>query len=160
MHQLLGSLKQNSVSAEYCEPLNIIGGIKINPCGLIANTLFNDVITLDSIVGPDGEVLQNAPLVESGIAWKSDVEWKFAQPNGFASEECTSCEACDCMEVDEAGERKWSCKTPYTDEDGVCWRYFYPEDDTTQYLYEVRSFPTNITVSINAFLCIYDCNCA
>mmetsp|Transcript_23594 Transcript_23594/g.48843 ORF Transcript_23594/g.48843 Transcript_23594/m.48843 type:complete len:426 (-) Transcript_23594:259-1536(-) len=135
LSQLLGSLNQDSVSALYCEPLNIMGGIRINPCGLVANTLFNDVITLDSIIGPDGEPI-NAPLVEQGIAWRSDLEWKFAQPEGFASEECSSCDACDCGELNAQGERAWSCNEPYVDGDGVCWRYFYPQDNTTQYLYE------------------------
>ncbi|EED95557.1 predicted protein [Thalassiosira pseudonana CCMP1335] len=87
VYQLLGSLTQDAVSASDCEPLNKIGEVKINPCGLIANTLFNDVITLESIVGPDGVVIENAPLVESGIAWQSDLEWKYKQPNGFRSEQ-------------------------------------------------------------------------
>ena len=79
-------------------------------------------------------------MVETGIAWKSDLEWKFAQPRGFKAEECRSgCEDvnCDCGEVDENGEKKWSFESPYVDGDGSCFRYFYPEDDTTQYLYEV-----------------------
>lgn len=137
-YQLFGSLEQDSVSAEYCQPLNNIGGVKINPCGLIANTLFNDVITLESIVGPDGNAIPNAPLVETGIAWASDLEWKFRQPNGFQSEECTSCDlaVCDCDEVNDEGDRVWSCKEPYENEDGICFRYYYPDDDTTQYLYE------------------------
>ncbi|KAL7542806.1 hypothetical protein ACHAXR_012113 [Thalassiosira sp. AJA248-18] len=135
-YQLLGSLKQDIVSAGECEPLNIIGGIKINPCGLIANTLFNDVITLESIEGPDGEVIENAPMVETGVAWTSDLEWKYRQPEGFRSEQCSSCDDCDCSEVNDTGERVWSCQSPHVDEDGVCFRYFYPDDDTTQYLYE------------------------
>ena len=138
--QLLGSLTQDPVSAINCEPLNVINNTKINPCGLIANTLFNDVITLESIIGPDGEPIENAPMVETGIAWQSDLEWKFAQPDGFRYEECANCEVCDCEEVTQAGEKVWSCKKPYMDEDGVCFRYFYPEDDTTQYLYEVSVY--------------------
>ncbi|KAL9189897.1 hypothetical protein ACHAXT_009572 [Thalassiosira profunda] len=129
-YQLFGSLSQSKVSADECAPLNEINGIKINPCGLIANTLFNDVIQLDSIVGPDGEVIENAPLVETGIAWASDLEWKYRQPEGFTSEQCASCDECDCT------EEGWSCREPYVDEDGNCWRYYYPMDDTTQYLYE------------------------
>jgi hypothetical protein len=133
--QLLGSMKQDPVSAESCEPLNKIGDVKINPCGLVANTLFNDVITLESVVGPDGAII-NAPMVETGIAWESDKEWKFRQPEGFNSQQCSSCDACDCDELNEKGERVWSCNAPYVDEDGNCFRYFYPEDNTTQYLYE------------------------
>ena len=136
-YQLFGSLSQGSVEGSECEPLNVIDGIRINPCGLIANTLFNDVIKLESIVGPDGEVLDNAPLVETGIAWASDLEWKFRQPDGFRAEQCDTCDECDCNETNaDSGERVWSCETPYVDEDGTCFRYYYPEDDTTQYLYE------------------------
>lgn len=133
--QLFGSLKQTEVTAKLCDPLNEIGGIKINPCGLIANTLFNDVITLEEIVGPDGEVIQNAPLVETGIAWESDLKWKYRQPEGFRSEQCASCEECVCTE-------EWSCKEPYENEDG-CFRYHYPEDATTQYLYETYPMVVN-----------------
>lgn len=135
-YQLFGSLTQDIVSAEQCDPLNIIGGLKINPCGLIANTLFNDVIKLESIVGPDGEVIQNAPMVETGIAWESDLQWKFRQPDGFRSEQCPSCAQCDCTQVNANGERDWSCEKPYVNEDGYCFRYWYPDDATTQYLYE------------------------
>eukprot|EP00571_Detonula_confervacea_P013602 CAMPEP_0172310440 /NCGR_PEP_ID=MMETSP1058-20130122/11483_1 /TAXON_ID=83371 /ORGANISM="Detonula confervacea, Strain CCMP 353" /LENGTH=429 /DNA_ID=CAMNT_0013023247 /DNA_START=54 /DNA_END=1343 /DNA_ORIENTATION=+ len=135
-YQLFGSMKQDAVSAGDCNPLNIIDGTTINPCGLIANTLFNDVITLVSIVGPDGELIQNAPMVETGIAWSSDLEWKYRQPDGFRSEQCASCDQCDCTELNGEGEKAWSCKEPYTNEDGVCFRYYYPKDDTTQYLYE------------------------
>ena len=121
-----------------CAPLYRIGDVEINPCGLVANTLFNDVITLESIVGPDGEVIPNAPLVESGIAWATDLEWKFRQPRGFRSETCPSCDDCDCGEVDDAGtgDRTWSCGEPYVDADGNCFRYYYPDDDTTLYLHE------------------------
>jgi hypothetical protein len=121
-----------------CNPLLKIGNVTINPCGLIANTLFNDVITLESIVGPDGEVI-DAPLVESGIAWASDLEWKYRQPQGFRSEQCASCDDCDCAQVDANGKKLWSCKQSYNDTDGNCFRYYYPDDDTTLYLYE--SFP-------------------
>lgn len=77
----------------------------------------------------------DAPMVETGIAWESDKEWKFRQPEGFKSEQCSSCDACDCEQLDENGEQLWSCKEPYV-EDGICFRYFYPQDNTTQYLYE------------------------
>ena len=36
-------------------------------------------------------------------------------------------------------ERLWSCREPYVDQDRNCLRYFYPNDDTTLYLYE--SYP-------------------
>lgn len=142
MAQLLGSLTQDKVSADLCQPLNKLRDtktgqeIKINPCGLIANSLFNDVFTLESIVGPDGVEIEGAVMNETGIAWKSDLQWKYRQPEGFNYEVCSSCEECSC----EGSE--WSCTEPY-EEDGTCYRYYYPEDDTTQYLYE--TYPMTVS---------------
>lgn len=123
--QLLGTVgsEQAALQARECDPMNIIGGIRLNPCGLIANTLFNDVITL---LGDE------FTMVEEGIAWQSDLEYMFAQPDGFNYAPCPDQNACDasCCEGDQ-----WSCQTPYT-EDGICYSYFYPEDNETQYLYE------------------------
>lgn len=143
MAQLLGSLTQDKVSADLCQPLNKLRDsetgqeIKINPCGLIANSLFNDVFTLESIVGPDGVEIEGAVMNETGIAWKSDLQWKYRQPEGFNYEVCPSCEECSC----EGSE--WSCAEPYEDQDGTCYRYYYPEDDTTQYLYE--TYPMTVS---------------
>jgi len=125
--QLMGQ-KSYPASGDPCEPLRQLGGIYLNPCGYIANTLFNDVITLTS-----GNSADDTPLVmiEDGIAWKSDLKYKFKQPEEFHSEQCETCDSCFCNDT------KWSCKEPYLDKDGNCHRYFYPEDNTTQYLYEV-----------------------
>lgn len=144
-YQLLGQLAQDQyeVQRTKCDPLAKIGDTYINPCGLVANTLFNDVIELVSVVGPDGTPL-DAPLVETGIAWASDLEYKYRQPDGFRSAPCPSCDDCDCNEVDDAtGERTWSCDAPYEDVDGVCHRYYYPFDDETQYLYETYPMMIN-----------------
>ena len=135
MGQLLGQLTQDMVSAGLCEPLNIVKDdqgmdIKINPCGLIANTLFNDVFTLESVVGPDGVPIEGAVMNETGIAWRSDLQWKYRQPEGFNYEVCPSLEECSCNGTE------WSCEEPYESPDGTYYRYYYPEDDTTQYLYE------------------------
>jgi hypothetical protein len=123
-YQLLGSLTQTRQQALVCEPLNKLGNITLNPCGFIANTLFNDVFTLANT-----EFL----MQEKGIAWASDLEYMFAQPEGFQAEPCPNgdCSAA-CCEGDE-----WSCEVPYQNkEDEQCYRYFYPNDNTTQYLYE------------------------
>jgi hypothetical protein len=125
---LLGALEG---SAD-CNPLNYLGGIQLNPCGLIANTMFNDVIKLTSGISSDGNV--SLLMQETGIAWASDVQYLFAQPEGFNSEPCPGeCDA-SCCEGDD-----WSCTTPYQVENGTCYRYFYPNDNTTQYLYEVSA---------------------
>merc|ERR1719491_516844 len=131
--QLLGLPKpQTSTVAKACEPLNILGNITLNPCGLIANTLFNDIFELTSGNSSDGKPLE---MMEDGIAWQSDIEFKYNQPPGFKSESC-DCNDCPCDPPD------WSCinGTAYreTNEDGTetCSRYFYPNDNTTQYLHE------------------------
>jgi len=130
--QLLGKLTQTALNSKNCEPLNKLKKngttITLNPCGLIANTLFNDIITLVNGTGTDGKPLA---MLENGIAWESDLEFKFHQPEGFVSKEC-DCDACACLEQDSTCNNS----TLYTGTDGVCWRYYYPNDDTTQYLHE------------------------
>ena len=68
--------KHDALHQDQCSPLFKIGDTYINPCGLIANTLFNDVITLESTVGSDGTVIENAPMFGAGIAGASDLKWK------------------------------------------------------------------------------------
>ena len=130
----MGALTQYQQDADACEPLNNLGDIKLNPCGLIANTLFNDVFTLTS--GVSSDTGQQLVMQETGIAWASDVEYMFAQPEGFNYRECPNNTCNDtCCDGDE-----WSCTSPYRDPtDGKCYSYFYPDDNTTQYLYEVSN---------------------
>jgi LEM3 (ligand-effect modulator 3) family / CDC50 family len=129
-YQLLGKVEgQISIDAEACEPLNKLGNITIHPCGLTANTFFNDDFELLS-----GNDAYGVPLVmrEDGIAWQSDVDFAFAQPDGFESSVCTVCDASCCNATDSCIDG-----LPYEDPStGKCYRYFYPMDDTTQYLYE------------------------
>jgi LEM3 (ligand-effect modulator 3) family / CDC50 family len=124
---------QDKVSRDRCEPLNVLGNVTLNPCGLTANTFFNDYFQLVS--GKDAETGEALTMIETGIAWQSDLEYAFAQPNGFKSDICPTEFNCSdaCCDGDD-----WSCKTPYIDpsDDNACYRYYYPEDDTTQYLYE------------------------
>jgi hypothetical protein len=68
-------------------------------------------------------------MLEKGIAWQSDIDYMYNQPDGFNYSECEACDASCCE-----GEA-WSCQEPYV-ENGKCYSYFYPNDDTTQYLYE------------------------
>jgi hypothetical protein len=70
-------------------------------------------------------------LDEKDISWASDRNEKFKQISGF--EKGLASDG-DCL----AQFGKEGCKT-YTDSDGVEWIFYYPNDDTTQYLYE--SYP-------------------
>ena len=91
-----------------CEPLKTITGVpkfnsidpepvindtsvtyKLNPCGLIANSLFNDIFWVNSITTPEGTTMFAADeyldtgsnvstiMDQSGIAWESDISTKF-----------------------------------------------------------------------------------
>lgn len=108
--------------------MNILDGYTINPCGLIANTMFNDVIKLaQGSTDSQGNLLT---LMEEGIVWQSDLDYRFAQPDGFKYEKCSSCDDADC---ECSGE--WTCSNKYQ-EGNDCYVYSYPNDNTTQYLYE------------------------
>lgn len=126
---MTGSLTQDALSAELCEPLNILGDIRLNPCGLTANTLFNDKIELTGGTSSDGGV--NLIMLEEGIAWQSDIDYQFKQPDGFKKQRCPGDVVDTCC--DEDG---WSCTEPAQDKNGTYYRYNYPNEDTTQYLYE------------------------
>lgn len=111
--------------------MNILDGVKINPCGLIANSFFNDVIKVASnSVDVEGNPIS---LLEEGIAWQSDLDFKFDQPKGFKYEKCTSCNDNSCI----CNIKDWTCRAKYQDpKTNECYIYAYPDDDTTQYLYE------------------------
>jgi hypothetical protein len=114
-----------------CKPLYKLGDTLLNPCGMTANTMFNDIFTLTGgkdIYGKD------LVLIEEGIAWASDLEYSFKQLLDFRSEVCPNNGSCtdDCCDGDE-----WSCKGPALNKkDDLCYRYNYPNEETTQYLYE------------------------
>jgi len=119
--QLKGAIVQTELAKDNCKPLQKLGDQTINPCGLVANTFFNDVIKLSD---------ENYTMEEKGIAWNSDVEHRFKQPEGFRSEQCDSCDESCCND-------DWSCNEPYVDEEGKCFKYNYPNDNETLYLHEI-----------------------
>lgn len=77
--QLLGKLFEPSSD---CEPFSYDkDGRPIAPCGAIANSLFNDTLELywnDHPIESESKV----PLLNTGIAWPSDKEIKFRNPEG------------------------------------------------------------------------------
>ena len=113
-----------SLAKKNCEPLYQLGNITLNPCGVIANTFFNDYFTLLSGNDATGKPLQ---MMEEGIAWRSDIEYVYKQPDGFHYENCSACDSTCCE------GSNWSCKEPYVDQYGNCYRYYYPNDEKTQY---------------------------
>ncbi|KAL7289371.1 hypothetical protein TKK_0016574 [Trichogramma kaykai] len=78
-NQLLGQLSP-LVSSD-CEPFASIDKngtlVPIAPCGAIANSLFNDELTIFS-----HKHNKEVPLKKTGIAWPTDKEIKFKNPEG------------------------------------------------------------------------------
>jgi len=91
--QLRGETLASSALSD-CDPLKTANdGALLNPCGLIANSLFNDIITLNSsTVGAEGAGLT---LQSNDIAWKSDIENKFKNPAAL-DKGCESCTYANC----------------------------------------------------------------
>ncbi|XP_012285947.1 cell cycle control protein 50A isoform X2 [Orussus abietinus] len=82
-NQLLGKLSE--IVSSDCEPFAYREPndtkIPIVPCGAIANSLFSDVLTLYSV--KHGEYVS---LLNTGIAWPSDKNIKFRNPEGDLAE--------------------------------------------------------------------------
>mmetsp|Transcript_27757 Transcript_27757/g.31163 ORF Transcript_27757/g.31163 Transcript_27757/m.31163 type:complete len:447 (+) Transcript_27757:70-1410(+) len=159
-YQLTGQVgNQSALSAIACEPINILGGTTINPCGLIANTFFNDKFTLsmgnnDASDGggaggtttPVDDKGKNLLMIEEGIAWQSDMKYRFKMPKNYnhtlcpdQSTPCDSTSTC-CSE----SFPNFSCTQPArSPKDNKCYAYNYPLQDTTQYLYQ--TYPSVIS---------------
>lgn len=119
--QLLGE-RLSSGELTDCEPLKKDGGQLLNPCGLIANSMFNDKFVLEST---------DLDMDETGIAWKSDRDNKFAQVEGFKKKQAAPGQTCQ----DVFGSEKYDdCEE--IDQDGKHYYYWYPANSRTKYLYE------------------------
>jgi len=159
----VGKKNQDTLSKINCEPINILGDTTINPCGLIANTFFNDKFTLsmgndDASDGGGGGTTTSGPPVddqgqnllvtEEGIAWQSDMKYRFKMPVGYEQRLCpdqSTQEPCDststcCSE----SFSNFSCTQPArSPKDKLCYAYNYPLQNETQYLYQ--TYPSVIS---------------
>eukprot|EP01128_Nolandella_sp_AFSM9_P009222 TRINITY_DN5843_c0_g1_i1.p1 TRINITY_DN5843_c0_g1~~TRINITY_DN5843_c0_g1_i1.p1 ORF type:complete len:322 (+),score=54.30 TRINITY_DN5843_c0_g1_i1:48-968(+) len=77
--QLRGVLITSVEDIETCDPFASEGGssnpdLMYLPCGLIANSVFNDTYVLSG-TGAD------VPMTKEGVAWESDIKEKFKNPN-------------------------------------------------------------------------------
>ncbi len=84
--QLLGDVNQ---AGSDCAPFDKDPENKpYVPCGAIANSLFSDDIRLSSILkdSSGGFQKQEVNLLNTGIAWESDKEYKFKNPDGDLQE--------------------------------------------------------------------------
>jgi hypothetical protein len=78
-------------------------------------------------------------LDETDISWESDRKYKFLQPSGFQYEVVnSSSSACTLPGISAA-----DCQDYYDASANVHYKYYYPNDATTQYLYE--SYPDLIS---------------
>lgn len=85
-NQLLGRL--NRPPADDCNPFAYVkfennSKVPIAPCGAIANSMFNDVLKLSTL---NSGTPQDVPLLRTGIAWASDKNIKFRNPEGNLKE--------------------------------------------------------------------------
>lgn len=77
--QLLGKIETYTPSTD-CSPFSHTDdGIPIAPCGAIANSLFNDTLKIQM---KDTSGNKMVPLLRTGIAWPSDRNIKFRNPDG------------------------------------------------------------------------------
>jgi len=140
-NQLQGTsgLSSNDVSSD-CDPLHQNGSLLLNPCGLIANSLFNDVIDLTTTTLTSGG---SVSLDESGISWQSDRDVKFNNVDGFAEVvvDVTTYNAWAANPEDTctANGLETDCERYYDSSLDKYYLYWYPDNANTQYLYE--SYP-------------------
>ncbi|XP_013184159.1 cell cycle control protein 50A [Amyelois transitella] len=76
-NQLLGRLSMTPSSD--CVPFAYLDSKPVAPCGAIANSLFNDTLTVYAYLQ---NKMEQVPIFRTGIAWSSDKEIKFRNPPG------------------------------------------------------------------------------
>mmetsp|Transcript_11011 Transcript_11011/g.25822 ORF Transcript_11011/g.25822 Transcript_11011/m.25822 type:complete len:379 (-) Transcript_11011:164-1300(-) len=147
--QLLGDTGLTDDTEKNCEPLVKAVGKTLYPCGLMANSLFNDKILVTS----------GQSVSYHGTAWSSDKN-KFKQPDGFEfkaydatiAPACAasggSCSAAACASADmPPGCKGWTCPAGeedyYNCQKGKSYLFWYPKQGSYQYLYE--TFPEAIS---------------
>jgi len=88
------SLNSNQLKGKYvsphdldnsdCKPLSTIDGMAIYPCGLIANSMFNDTFSTPTLLNPAGSLEPSQPYTfsSSGIAWPGEAKKYATTPIG------------------------------------------------------------------------------
>mmetsp|Transcript_16007 Transcript_16007/g.24119 ORF Transcript_16007/g.24119 Transcript_16007/m.24119 type:complete len:313 (-) Transcript_16007:32-970(-) len=62
---------------DICDPLENSGGDTLYPCGLVANSFFNDTFVAEHCSGSTCEVLTGDNWKQTDISWQSDRDQKF-----------------------------------------------------------------------------------
>ncbi|KAJ1455359.1 ligand-effect modulator 3 family [Pelagophyceae sp. CCMP2097] len=153
-----GKVWSSNLVKDDCYPLVKNGSKVLHPCGVVANTLFNDVIKL---VRP-----LRLSMKENNIAWKTDLTGIYTQPQGFEWMEVdvaatANCEDKYCPEAACTAEgitppcSKHVCRGGYYDRytngngdvvqcaKGQHVLFHYKDPENQQYLYE--TFPQVIS---------------
>eukprot|EP01039_Chlorochromonas_danica_P000641 gene641-696_t len=132
--QLQGTVLSEKDVELSCTPLYKNGSKLLNPCGLVANSFFTDVFAVDAA----SSLPANLTLDETDIALPSDKKTLFNQVDGFESVAVAN-SSVTCAQVDLPD----SCKSYYDAKANQYYLFYYPDDDTTQYLYE--TYPQHIS---------------
>ncbi|KAG6864149.1 hypothetical protein C0991_012127, partial [Blastosporella zonata] len=65
-----------------CKPLALINNVPVYPCGLIANSLFNDTFSSPILQNPSGDSsTQTYEFTSTGIAWPGEAKKYVSAPN-------------------------------------------------------------------------------
>lgn len=144
-YQNMGDPSLISSSLSDCYPLLNDGiGNVLNPCGLVSNSLFNDLIEL---ISPS-----ELRMTTSSIALEA-TKRKFSQPRGFASTKALGSgnySVLSCFQSSNSacpnsvcahwlGDGHEGCKGWLDVKAEKYWVFYYPLDNYTTYLYE--NFP-------------------
>uniref|UniRef100_A0A7R9U6E4 Cell cycle control protein 50A n=1 Tax=Pinguiococcus pyrenoidosus TaxID=172671 RepID=A0A7R9U6E4_9STRA len=143
--QLRGEVFTSESDLQDCLPLVEKGDTVLSPCGLIANSLFNDVITLTN---------SDVEMREDDISWQSDRDAKFDQPDDFISERLRNTSASDkaqaCIEQLESDVPDSQVSSiGFTVFEGEDWCFFYRNEDQITYLYEIYPEVINPVEGVN-----------
>lgn len=131
--QLTGEYVPEADLETTCSPLVLNNSLLLNPCGLVAQSFFTDTYALNTAGSQiNGATPSSTALDETDLIFTE--ESLFVQPDGFdykqvdaCSDDCTIATTCKCYEPN----------------DGKKYHYYYPNDDTTAYLYEM--YPKHIS---------------
>lgn len=136
--QLTGSVRSKEELSS-CAPLKVNGTKTLNPCGLVPNTMFSDVIRLDG-------------MKETSIALASDKRSKFKQPKHFSyASGVTDIATLECLGVPCSTDLcrshglpahcfGYECRGGDFDQgkcdEGELALFYYPDHESYQYLWQ------------------------
>lgn len=128
-----------------CDPLVTNGTDVLNPCGLVSNSFFTDRYGLISATSTiNGVNPATAGFDESQLVFTSPDY--FQQPNDFDFSSISGSCPSECgtitQKCESCGEVQSPCKCWKDPMTSTSYMYHYPDDDTTDYLYEM--YPNQI----------------